>query len=137
MIQALTPGGGDAQLSYAALCRGGEPVACLTARRARQWPMDFGRASTFVETIDAPEVEELAARVLGALRFDGIVELEFKRDPRDGRLKLLDINPRVWGWHTLGRAAGVDFPFLLWLALHGEALPRIRGRVGVRWVRAL
>jgi predicted ATP-grasp superfamily ATP-dependent carboligase len=99
--------------------------------------MDFGRASTFVETVEAPQVEELAARVLRTLGFDGIVELEFKRDPRDGRLKLLDINPRVWGWHTLGRAAGVDFPYLLWRMVHGEPVARVRGRAGVRWVRAL
>src|SRR5204863_124565 len=31
-----------------------------------------------------------------------------------GRYKLLDINPRVWGWHTLCGRAGVDFPYLLW-----------------------
>src|SRR5438874_7089250 len=40
MIQELVPGGGDAQLSYAALCSSGEPIACLLARRTRQWPMD-------------------------------------------------------------------------------------------------
>lgn len=136
MIQELIPGGGETQLSYAALCRDGEPVAHLAARRARQWPMDFGRASTFVETIDAPDVEEAALRILRALRFDGIIELEFKRDGR-GRLKLLDVNPRVWGWHTLGRAAGVDFPYLLWRMVHGEEVAPVRGRVGVRWVRAL
>jgi len=75
--------------------------------------------------------------MLSALGFTGIVEVEFKRDVRDGKLKLLDINPRAWGWHSLGRAAGVDFPYLLWLMLRGEDLPRIRGRAGVRWVRAL
>ncbi len=137
MIQEQIPGDGESQLSYAALCRAGDPVASVSARRARQWPMDFGRASTFVETIDAPEAEELARRVLRALRFDGIVELEFKRDARDGRLRLLDINPRVWGWHTLGRGAGVDFPYLLWRMVHGEPVARVRGRAGVRWVRAL
>ena len=99
--------------------------------------MDFGRASTFVETIEAPDVEETARRILSALRFDGIVELEFKRDQRDGRLKLLDINPRVWGWHSLGRAAGVDFPYLLWRMVHGETVAQVRARAGVRWVRAL
>ena len=99
--------------------------------------MDFGRASTYVETIDAPDVERIARRILNALRFDGIVEVEFKRDPRDGALKLLDINPRVWGWHSLGRAAGVDFPYLLWRLLRGEQVDERRGRAGVRWVRAL
>jgi len=137
MVQELIPGAGQEQLSYAALCRDGRPIASVVARRTRQWPMDFGRASTFVETIDDPQVEATAMRVLASLRFTGIVEVEFKRDPRDGELKLLDINPRAWGWHSLGRAAGVDFPYLLWLMLSGEELPRIRGRAGVRWVRAL
>jgi D-aspartate ligase len=137
MIQEVISGGGESQLSFAALCRSGEAIASVVARRARQWPMDFGRASTFVETIEAPEVEELAARVLRALRFDGIVELEFKRDPRDGRLLLLDVNPRVWGWHTLARGAGVDVPYLLWRMVHGKPVEPVRARPGVRWVRAL
>jgi len=99
--------------------------------------MDFGRASTYVETIEAPDVERLALRIIEWLRFDGIVEIEFKRDPRDGRLKLLDINPRPWGWHTLGRRAGVDFPYLLWQMMSGTPIAPLRGRPGVRWVRAL
>src|SRR5207249_5434492 len=122
---------------YAALCREGRPLASLVAQRTRQWPMDFGRASTYVETVEAADVEECARRVLAALRFDGIVEIEFKRDTRDGRLKLLDINPRVWGWHSLGRAAGVDFPYLLWRLLRREQGDGRRGRAGGRRVRAL
>jgi predicted ATP-grasp superfamily ATP-dependent carboligase len=137
MVQELVPGGGDGQLSYAALCRDGRPLASLTARRTRQWPMDFGRASTFVETVEAPDVEAVARRVLAAIRLDGIVEIEFKRDARDGHLRLLDVNARVWGWHTLGRRAGVDFPFLLWRQTTGGHVPALRGRPGVRWVRAL
>ena len=72
-----------------------------------------------------------------ALPFDGLVEVEFKRYRRDGRLKLLDVNPRIWGWHTLGRRAGVDFPYLLWRMLNGAPVSPARGRPGVRWVRAL
>ena len=33
--------------------------------------------------------------VLAKLRLDGLVEIEFKRDHRDGLCKLLDINLRV------------------------------------------
>lgn len=137
MIQEVIPGGGESQFSFAALCRDGEPVASIAARRTRQWPMDFGRASTFVESIEAPDVEQQARMFLAALRFDGIVEIEFKRDARDGRLKLLDVNPRVWGWHTLGRRAGVDFPYLLWQMVSGTPIPTMRARAGVRWIRAL
>ena len=137
MVQTLVPGDGASQVSFAALCQNGRPVASLVARRTRQWPMDFGRASTYVETIDDPEVEELARPIIEILGFDGIIEIEFKRDARDGRLKLLDINPRPWGWHTLGRRAGVDFPYLLWQMLSGIPVAPRRGRPGVRWVRAL
>jgi predicted ATP-grasp superfamily ATP-dependent carboligase len=137
MIQEVIPGSGESQFSYAALCKNGRPLASLVARRTRQWPIDFGRASTYVETVDAPEVEENARLVLAALGFSGVVEVEFKRDPRDGTYRLLDINPRVWGWHTLGRRAGVDFPWLLWNMVSGAPITPTRGRPGVRWVRAL
>ena len=137
MVQELIPGGGDGQFSYAALCRAGRPLVSLTARRTRQWPMDFGRASTYVETVREADVEANGRRVLEALAFDGIVEVEFKRDARDGRLKLLDINPRVWGWHTLGARAGIDFSYLLWRFMSDEPIPTQGARIGVRWVRAL
>ena len=137
MLQEPIPGDGQQQLSYAALCADGRPLASLVARRTRQWPMVFGRASTYVETIDAADVEESGERVLAELQFSGLVEVEFKRDARDGALKLLDINPRVWGWHTLGRRAGVDFPYLLWQLMRGAPVARRRGLAGVRWVRGL
>jgi D-aspartate ligase len=135
MLQELIPGDGETQLAFAALAQGGRVLASVTARRVRQHPMDFGRESTYVETIEAPDVAELGTRVIAAMAFDGVVEVEFKRDARDGSLKLLDINPRVWGWHTLGARAGVDFSHLQWLMLQGEELPRLHGRAGVRWMR--
>ena len=136
MVQELIPGWGEAQFSYAAVCQDGRPLAGLVARRLRQFPMDFGRASTCVETVDEPGVVEPSVRMLEAMKFTGIVELEFKRDPRDGQHKLLDINPRAWGWHSLGGRAGVDFSYLLWLQACGAVVPESRPQVGVRWVRA-
>jgi D-aspartate ligase len=140
MIQELIPGSGKdgdgEQLSYAALCQRGAPLAQLVARRTRQYPPDFGRASTFVETIEDPKVEEMSRRLLGHLGLDGLVEVEFKRDPRDGELKLLDINLRVWGWHTLAQRAGVDFPYLAYRLARGEEITeRPHARTGERWLR--
>ena len=135
MVQEVIPGGGENQFSYTTLCRGGKPLVYLTARRRRQYPMDFGRASTYVETIDEPGLVEPSVRLLEELKLDGLVEIEYKRDPRDGSFKLLDINPRVWGWHSLCARAGVDYPYLLWLLLNGKPLPEVVAHAGVRWIR--
>src|SRR6195256_1730028 len=135
LVQERIPGGGEAQFSYAALCCDGQPIASLTARRTRQYPIDFGYSSSFVETLDVPEIVAPSRRLLAAIRYTGLVEVEYKRDARDGRYKLLDINPRLWTWSALGGRAGVDFPYLLWQMMLGESVPQQTGRVGARWVR--
>jgi D-aspartate ligase len=135
MVQELIPGDGRCQLSFAALCREGKPLASVVARRSRQFPTDFGRASTFVETADEPGVAEAAGRFLAEMGVTGLVEVEFKRDPRTDGLKLLDVNPRAWGWHSVGAKAGVDFPYLLWQLVHGDPVPETRAISGVKWKR--
>src|SRR6266700_3848309 len=135
LVQELIPGGGESQFSYAALCYDGQPIASLTARRTRQYPIDFGYSSSFVETLDIPEIVAPSRRLLGAIRYTGLVEVEYKLDARDGRYKLLDINPRLWTWSALGVRAGVDFPYLLWKMIVGMPVPQQTGRAGVRWVR--
>src|SRR5689334_3053775 len=98
VVQELIPGGGEAQYSYAAVCDRGKPVAELVARRRRQYPVEFGCTSTFVETVDCPQVEGAGRRLLASLDYTGIAEVEFKHDARDGRYKLLDVNTRIWTW---------------------------------------
>jgi predicted ATP-grasp superfamily ATP-dependent carboligase len=137
LVQELIPGGGAEQYSYCALVRYGRALASMTVRRCRQHPSDFGRASTYVETVALPELAAPSLRLLGELGFTGLVELEYKRDPRDGRYKLLDVNARTWGYHTLGAAAGVDFPYLLFRDLTGDPPEPVEARPGVRWVRLL
>jgi predicted ATP-grasp superfamily ATP-dependent carboligase len=136
LVQELIPDDGPSQFSFAALCRDGEPLAWLVARRTRQYPIDFGRSSSFVETVERPEVEQAARRILAEMRITGLVEVEFKRDPRDNRYKLLEVNPRVWGWHTLGRLAEADFPYLLWRMTVGESVDaqRCEPSPGLAWI---
>ena len=133
MIQELIPGDGTAQFSYAAIWDHGKPVGSLVARRQRQYPIEFGFTSTFVETIELPEVESAASRFLTSLDFSGLVEIEFKYDARDGAYKILDVNARAWTWIALGAAAGVDFPALQWQLAAGENIAPLLARRGVRW----
>lgn len=137
LVQEIIPGDGRQQLSYCAFFKDGESHSTLLARRLRQHPREFGRAATYVETIELPAIEELALRFLRAIDYYGIVEVEFKQDPRDGEYKLLDVNARAWGFHGLGQATGVDFPYLLYAdqcglqTLHAHAAP------GQGWLRLI
>lgn len=135
MIQELIPGDGQQQFSYCAFFKDGRAVGSMVAQRLRQHPPEFGRASTFVRTIELPILESLSERILQAIKYYGLVELEYKLDLRDGQYKLLDINARTWGYHSLGQQAGVDFPYLLFSDQIGEAAEACKAQAGVRWVR--
>src|SRR5271154_959804 len=137
MVQELIPGGGSQQFSYCAFFRDGKAVGKMVVRRTRQHPLQFGRASTYVETVDIPVLEELSERFLREIDYYGLVELEYKLDPRDGEYKLLDVNGRTWGYHSLGTSAGVDFPYMLFADQVGESVPLQRGRPRVSWIRLI
>jgi D-aspartate ligase len=137
LIQEIIPGDGHRQVSYCAFFRDGQAHSVLLARRLRQHPREFGRAATYVETVDLPEIEELSERFLRAINFYGLVEVEFKQDPRDSQYKLLDVNARAWGFHGLGGVAGVDFPYLLYADQAGIPVERSRAKPGVGWMRLL
>jgi predicted ATP-grasp superfamily ATP-dependent carboligase len=137
LIQEIIPGNGQEQYSWCAFVQQGRPHSTLCARRLRQHPREFGRAATYVETIEAPQIEELSERFVRAIRYHGLVEIEYKRDPRDGQYKLLDVNARAWGFHGLGAACGVDFPWLLFADRLGLPIEPARAQAGVGWLRLL
>jgi predicted ATP-grasp superfamily ATP-dependent carboligase len=137
LIQELIPGDGQHQFAYCAFFKHGKAVGKMVTCRRRQHPYEFGRASTFVETRELPVLEKFSERFLQAINYYGLVEVEYKRDPRDGQFKMLDVNARTWGYHTLGQAAGVDFPYLVYRDQLGEKVETCQGRAGVSWIRSL
>lgn len=135
MVQELIPGGGSQQFAYCAFFRNGEAIGKMVAQRWRQHPLEFGRASTYVQTVDIPLLEELSERFLRAIDYYGLVELEYKLDPRDGQYKLLDVNARTWGYHSIGPRAGVDFSYMLYADQVGLPVSPCAGQPGIGWVR--
>jgi D-aspartate ligase len=137
LLQQIIPGDGSHQVSYCAFFCNGQAQGSLVARRARQHPREFGRAATYVESIELPIIEEVSQRFLKAIDYYGLVEFEFKHDPRDGEYKLLDVNARSWGFHSLGSAAGVDFSYMLYADQIGEPILPCRAKPGIGWLRLL
>jgi D-aspartate ligase len=134
IVQELIPGGGESQFSYAALWNQGQPVAEFTARRTRQYPVDFGYTSTFVEVVDEPRAVAAARTLLQSIGHSGLVEIEFKRDHRDNLLKLLDVNPRPWSWFGLCATSGVDLGAMLWETANGRYSLPASARPRTAWM---
>lgn len=135
LVQEFIPGGAENLFSFVGLFKGGVPVAGLSARRPRQHPMEFGRASTYVECVDLPELERLATQLLTRIAFSGLAEVEFMYDQKDERFELLEVNPRLWGWHTIAIHAGLDLPYLAYTDAIGQEIAVGPLREGVKWVR--
>ena len=111
IVQEIIPGDSSNQYSACFLFNGQEAIVQMVARRLRQHPVDFGNATTYAETVQENSIIERGTKFLRAINFKGICEVEFKRDPRDGDYKLLEINARTWKWHYIALAA--NSPFLM------------------------
>ncbi|MFB3924914.1 MAG: ATP-grasp domain-containing protein [Syntrophales bacterium] len=137
MVQELIPGGPDHLYSFCSLFSSGGIKAKITARRPRQHPMDFGSATTYAYTCDIPELEAPSEKLLQRIHYYGLSEVEFMYDMRERTFKLLEINPRTWGWHTLGARAGVNFSLLLFLDINGLSVKTNSYEKNVKWIREL
>ena len=114
----------------------GVPRAVFMHRRLREYPVTGG-PSTAAESIADPTLGELGLKLLQALRWHGVAMAEFKKDRRDGRYRLMEINPKFWGSLDLAVCAGVEFPWLTVRMAAGEDFPSVTDyRVGARfrWV---
>jgi predicted ATP-grasp superfamily ATP-dependent carboligase len=138
MVQERVPGGDDALYTLGSyLSREGEALGVFTGRKLRQTTPGIGTCRVG-ESVRADDVEELGLRLLRSIGFQGLSQVEFKRDSRDGRYKLMEINPRLWQWHGLAAACGVDLPRIAYWDLLGARLPPTRMRLeGKRWAITL
>jgi predicted ATP-grasp superfamily ATP-dependent carboligase len=137
LVQEYVPGDGRTQFAYCAFFKHDRALGSMVVQRRRQHPHQFGRASTFVQTVENAEIEEYSLRYLQAMNYYGLVEIEYKLDGRTGQFKLHDVNTRTWGYHSLGAAAGVDFSALLFADQTGQHVSPCRARSGVKWMRTV
>jgi D-aspartate ligase len=107
-------------------------VAIVTGRKLRSHPPYFG-VTRLGETRWSDEVADATLRLLAAVRYQGVSDVEFIRDPRDGRLKFIEVNARQGLWTPLATAAGVNLSFIAYRDLVGQPYDVPRQRDGVRW----
>lgn len=138
MVQEFIPGGDEWLWSLGTyIASDGNPLAVFSGRKLRQTAENMGSARVG-EALWDDEVVDLGLRLLRELGFHGIAQVEWKRDPRDGQLKLIEVNPRLWQWHGLTGACGVDIAQTAYLDQIGVEVPFARtDSSGRRWAIAL
>jgi D-aspartate ligase len=102
----------------------GEALLMFTKQKLRQYPITFGAGVYHVMDWDE-EVAELTLHFGRAVGLRGLVNVEFKRDSRDGRLVLIECNHRFTGSTALHLAAGLDVPLFVYSRLTGGPLPHV------------
>lgn len=140
IFQEVIPGGDDALWTVGSFsANGGQAIGTFCGRKLVQRPPTFGTCRVG-EARWADEPIAYANALLRASGFDGITQIEFKRDPRDGSYRLIEINLRTWQWHSLARRCGVDLVGLCYRAACGEQVSRVESgprHNGRRWVAAV
>ena len=120
MVQEVVPGGDEELYTLGSyLAADGEALGLFCGRKLRQTPPGVGTCRVG-EAVWVEEVVEQGLEVLRALEHKGLSQVEFKRDRRDGSFKLMEVNPRLWQWHGLASACGVDLPLIAYEDLTGE-----------------
>jgi predicted ATP-grasp superfamily ATP-dependent carboligase len=109
VVQELVPDSHEQVYSlFTYVGREGSPLASVVGRKVRQGPLRFGTSAVFTAAHDQ-DVHDLGLRVLAAVDYRGLAHVEFVRDPRDGLLKVIEVNtrPPVWAGIATGPELGI------------------------------
>ncbi len=137
MLQDIVPGGDEELYTLGSyLDARSRPLAQFTGHKLRQHPPRFGHVS-MAASLWVPELAEAGLRLLHELGYHGVSQVEFKRDPRDGRYRLMEVNARHWMWHSLATACGVNLSLAAYRDAIGDPYVARRQSDGLKWVVSL
>jgi D-aspartate ligase len=107
LVQEIIPGPESAITLFGGYADAeGRLQAVFTGRKLRQYPPGFGSAS-LVRSEPCAETHAMTADFIRRIGLRGVFGAEYKRDPRDGRLKIIEINPRPTLWFQIAHDAGL------------------------------
>jgi predicted ATP-grasp superfamily ATP-dependent carboligase len=135
VLLEVIPGPDDLLCSYYTyLDEAGDPLFHFTKRVIRRYPEREGFGCYHITDWN-PEVRDVGLRLFQHVGLRGVANVEFKRDPRDGRLKLIECNARFTAANGLLVASGIDLGLFVYRRLAGlpqPALGDVRYTTGLR-----
>jgi predicted ATP-grasp superfamily ATP-dependent carboligase len=116
--------GPDSLLSsyYTYRTKTGQRLFDFTKSVIRRWPVNRGNACHH-KTDWLPETAEAGRKFFDAAGLRGLGNIEFKRDLRDGKLKVIEVNARFTAAQELVRRAGVPIDLIIYCHLTKQHAP--------------
>jgi predicted ATP-grasp superfamily ATP-dependent carboligase len=135
MIQEYIPGGAESVWMFNGYFNHlSECLASFTGRKLRQCPIHTGATSLGI-CLKNPAVEHDVKAFLAAVGYKGMVDVGTRYDARDGRYKILDVNPRIGATFRLFvDQAGMDVARACYLDMTGQAVTSSPFDEGRRWI---
>lgn len=138
LVQEFIPGPvGNMYLAGILYDGGGSVVRRFSSRSIRTLYPSGGPATAGI-SVSRPDMVEATERLVGLIGiWKGPLNAEWMLDPRDGKLKFIEINPRMWGYGYLATGSGLNFPAaIVSLALGHDIGPDPGFREGVTLLRS-
>jgi D-aspartate ligase len=128
MLVEKIPGPDDRYCSYYTyIDENGEALFDFTKRIIRRYPYNQGLACYHITDWN-PEVRDLGLKYFNHVRLIGLANVEFKRDDRDGKLKLIECNARFTAANCLVAESGFDLALFVYNRLVGQTQPTLKGK---------
>jgi D-aspartate ligase len=135
MLQEYIPGGEDSIWMFNGYFnKKSECLFSVTGRKMRQTPPYTGMTSLGI-CLRNDVVDETSTRFMHDVGYQGIVDIGYRFDSRDGKYKVLDINPRIGCTFRLFVADnGLDVARAEYLDLTGQEVPSSRPVENRKWL---
>jgi len=121
------------EIGFPILMYGGKCVACSQYKILRTVPINGG-VSVYRETVKVdPILKDYSIRLLKAMNWEGIAEIDYIYNKKDNTIKLLEVNGRFWIALSLAIYSGIDYPYILYKCYSGESIPeKIDCKIGMK-----
>ncbi len=121
-------------MGYYGVYDNGKCVGYFMHQRIHEYPITGG-ASTLAKSIFDPELKDLGDKLLRNMNWHGVAMVEFKKDLKDGKFKLMEVNPKFWGSFELSHKSGINFAYLNFLVAMQLQVPEsnYENNVYFRW----
>lgn len=121
-------------ISFSVFCQSGKVIAYTLWKELLPSKEPF-HVPRLVEYTEDEHAIDVGRRLVSAIGWDGVADIDLIFDKRDQTVKILEINPRFWQSLLGSFTAGVNFPLMACLTAVGAECPEMKQTRPIKYAR--